>query len=76
MFGLVCSTTRQNQTENVRNYLMQQLRKNKITNLEEIWIKINEKWNALPPEFYHKSIQEILKILQTVQLQKGYFTKY
>ena len=65
-----------NPIENVWHYIKQQLRNDKISNLEELWTKIKEKWDALSPKYCCSLIQGIPKRLQAVKLQKGYATKY
>jgi transposase len=65
-----------NPIENVWHCIKQQLRDDNIRNLDELWTKIKEKWDALSPEYCRKLIEEMPKRLRAVKSQKGYATKY
>ncbi|KAF2344171.1 Reverse transcriptase domain [Trinorchestia longiramus] len=62
--------------ENVWHYINQQLRNDNIRNLDELWTKTNEEWDALSPELCRELIQGMPKNLRVVKSQTGYATKY
>lgn len=65
-----------NPIENVWHNIKHQLRNEYICNLDELWVKIKEKWDLLDPMYCRKLIQGMPKRLRAVKSQKGYATKY
>ena len=65
-----------NPIENTWHYIKHQLRRENIRNVDELWTKIQEKWNTLSAGYCRKLIEEMPKRLRAVIAQKGYATKY
>ena len=65
-----------NPIENAWHYIKHQLRKETIKNLDDLWAKIQEKWNSLSPQYCRKLIEGMPKRVRAVASQKGYATKY